>query len=96
MTMPERAYYNEMWKIYRLYADGSLTHDIAESLSKEAAKQFRIDVTNYINGIEANQRIGRLYRDVELVASAYAKDRTIENADRLYYTIYGLEVKNES
>lgn len=33
-----------------------------------------------------------LFKAVELAASAYAKERTIENADRLYWALYGVAV----
>ena len=32
-----------------------------------------------------------MLKAVELAANAYAKERTLENADRLYQAIYGVE-----
>lgn len=38
------------------------------------------------------RRSAELFRSVELAANAYAKERTLENADRLYHALYGIEV----
>ena len=37
------------------------------------------------------QHCVELFRDVEGAANAYAKERTLENADRLYRALYGVE-----
>jgi len=36
------------------------------------------------------ERSARFYRDVEHAADAYAKQRTLENADELYRAVYGM------
>lgn len=36
----------------------------------------------------------QMFKAVESAANAYAKERTLENADRLYEAIYGLPVRN--
>lgn len=38
------------------------------------------------------ERSAGLFRAVELAANAYAKERTLENADRLYHALYGIAV----
>jgi len=35
-------------------------------------------------------RSARFFQDVECAANAYAKNRTLENADKLYRVVYGL------
>ena len=37
----------------------------------------------------------RMIKAVEAAANAYAKDRTLENADRLYEAIYGVPVEKQ-
>lgn len=36
-----------------------------------------------------------MFKAVEGAANAYAKDRTLENADRIYKALYKMEVKDE-
>lgn len=39
------------------------------------------------------QHCVEMYRAMEAAANAYAKDRTLENADRLYRAVYGVGVR---
>lgn len=39
------------------------------------------------------QHCAKMFRDVEAAANAYAKERTLENANRLYQALYGTKVR---
>lgn len=39
------------------------------------------------------QYSAKMFKDVEAAANAYTKDRSLENADRLYYAVYGVQSK---
>lgn len=39
------------------------------------------------------QHCAELFRDVEAAANAYAKERTLENADKIYQALYGMEAE---
>jgi len=41
----------------------------------------------------AVERSVKQLKDVELAASAYAKERTLKNADAIYRALYGMEVR---
>lgn len=41
------------------------------------------------------KRCVEMFQTVEAAANAYAKDRTLENADKLYQAIYGMETHHD-
>ena len=62
---------------------------------RQAIQDYNRDVTERQNGIDALHRIADLFKEVELVATTYRKDRTLVNADKLMEAMYGLITRKE-
>ena len=90
LTMPQELFYYKMVNIYNLHRKRALTQSTAAGLANQAVMQLKFNTIKYNDGIEAQQRFGELYKRIELAATAYRKERTLENADRLLEVLYGL------
>ena len=90
LTMPQELFYYKMVNIYNLHRKGALMQSTAAGLANQAVMQLKFNTIKYNDGIEAQQRFGELYKRIELAATAYRKERTLENADRLLEVLYGL------
>ena len=62
----------------------------------QSIQNYKRDVTERQNGIDALHRIAGLYKEVELAATAYRKDRTLANADKLMEAMYGLITRKDN
>lgn len=95
LSCPERAFFLQAKEIYAQYHDKRITQTESAEAMRQAIQDYNRDVTERQNGIDALYRIAGLYKEVELVATAYAKDRTLENADKLWETVYGVTMRKE-
>ena len=59
----------------------------------EALREFRAGTVSYENGISSSMRLADLYKRLELSATAYRKERTLENADKLLLAIDGIDMR---
>lgn len=90
MNMPEMLLYKEIENISLKYKYGMITKDVATTLKTKALADYKHNLTAYQNGIDCANRIADLYKRIELATSAYRKNKTIDNADKLMEAIYGL------
>ena len=63
----------------------------AEKIS--ALQEHTADRAKCESGTSAMMRIADLYKRLELAASAYRKERTLENADKLLLAIDGVDMR---
>lgn len=69
------------------------------ALSREEAGQLKLELVAALNGAEGAYQFdrkcwetaGRRYRETESAKTAYRKERTLENADKLVAVLDGLE-----
>lgn len=90
MRLPERLLYQTVKCISLQYKAGQLSKQDATDLKANAISDYRADKVEYENGIDAMRRQAVLFKDIELATTAYRKNRTLENADRLLEVLYGL------
>ena len=95
LSCPERAFFLQAKEIYAQYHDKRITQAESAEAMRQAIQDYKRDMTERQNGIDALHRIAGLYKEVELVATAYRKDRTLVNADKLMEAIYGLTTRRE-
>lgn len=94
-TMPqnlrcyERALYYRLQLIMSRYKQGQIAQAHATAEKLEAFRDYEADKVDYENGISAMHRIAELYKQTELAASNYRRNKTIENADKFVEVIYG-------
>lgn len=98
-TMPqnlrcyERALYYRLQLIMSRYKQGQIAQAHATAEKLEAFRDYEADKVDYESGIDAMHRIAELYKHLELAASNYRKEKTINNADRLLVVTEGLIMK---
>lgn len=95
LSCPERAFFLQAKEIYAQYHDKRITQAESAEAMRQAIQDYNRDMTERQNGIDALQRIADLYKQIELAATAYAKDRTLENADKLLEAIYGVTMRKD-
>lgn len=85
----EKLYYVRTARIYEMFRNGFMPEDKAVSEMKSALCEF--DKYNRIAEAELKRakHSAEFFKNIELAASAFRKDRTIENADRLITCIDG-------
>lgn len=95
LCCPERAFFLQAKEIYAQFHDKRITQSESAEAMRQAIQDYKRDMVERQNGIDALYRIADLYKQIELTATAYAKDRTLENADKLWETVYGVTMRKE-
>ena len=96
LSCPERAFFLQAKEIYAQYHDKRITQSESAEAMRQAIQDYKRDVVERQNGIDALHRIADLFKEVELVATVYRKDRTLVNADKLMEAIYGLITRKDN
>lgn len=96
LSCPERAFFLQAKEIYAQYHDKRITQAESAEAMRQAKQNYDRDVTERQNGIDALYRIADLLKQIELVATAYRKDRTLVNADKLMEAMYGLVTRKDN
>ena len=96
LSCPERAFFLQAKEIYAQYHDKRITQTESAEAMKQAIQDYNRDMTERQNGINALHRIADLYKEVELAATEYRKDRTLVNADKLMEAMYGLITRKDN
>lgn len=91
MTKAEAEMYHLMCNLYATYRVGGISADEGAKRKKEIMNRFwsrkrEDDFRTTMAEHYAKQTVR-----IESAANAYAKDRTLENADKLYKALYGME-----
>lgn len=95
LSCPERAFFLQAKEIYVRYHDKRITQSESAEAMRQAIQDYKRDMQERQNGIDALYRIANLYKQIELAATAYAKNRTLENADKLLEAIYGVTMRKD-
>ena len=95
LSCPERAFFLQAKEIYAQYHDKRITQTESAEAMRQAIQDYKRDMTERQNGIDALYRIAGLYKQIELVTTAYRKDRTLDNADKLLEAIYGVTMRKD-
>lgn len=96
LCCPERAFFLQAKEIYAQYHNKRITQAESAEAMRQAIQEYNRDMTERQNGIDALHRIAGLYKEVELMATAYRKDRTLVNADKLMEAMYGLITRKDN
>lgn len=95
LCCPERAFFLQAKEIYAQYHNKRITQSESAEAMRQTIQDYNRDMQERQNGIDALYRIADLYKQIELAATAYAKDRTLENADKLWETVYGVTMRKD-
>lgn len=95
LCCPERAFFLQAKEIYARFYDKRITQEESAEAMKQAILAYKQDMQERQNGIDALQRTGQLYASIELATTAYRKERTLKNADKLWEAIYGVTMRKD-
>lgn len=93
MSSADRALYYHIQVINLKLLLKRIIKPMATAEKLEALREFRADTVSHENGLSASMRLADLYKRLELAASAYRKERTLENADKLLLAIDGVDMR---
>ena len=84
--------YLELFPLYRMYRSHQITKEQAGEIKRGIEKEIADIKKSYEFAIKCFDNAAERYRKIEQYATAYCKDRTLDNADRLVLALDGLEV----
>lgn len=80
--------YYQARELYDLHAKGMITAAIGAERKNKIIAAYIINSNREQQYTRSNMQIAEFYKSIEAAGCNYAKNRTIENADRLYYEVY--------
>lgn len=80
--------YYQARELYDLHAKGMITAAIGAERKSKIIAAYIINSNRKQQYTRSNMQIAEFYKSVEAAGCNYAKNRTIENADQLYYEVY--------
>lgn len=90
----ERAFYNRLRLLYVMFKDGAISAADGKQHKTQALLQFRQDVANRESVKKDSSRLPAFWKRIELATSAYCREPTIENADKIISALYGMDRKH--
>lgn len=93
MSPADRALYYHIQVINLKLLLKRIIKPMATAEKTDAIREHTADRVKCENGISALMLIADLYKRLELAASAYRKERTLENADKLLLAIDGIDMR---
>ncbi len=80
--------YYQARELYDLHAKGMITADIGAERKAKITAAYITNANREQQYVKSNYQIADFFKSIENAGRNYAKDRTIENADKLYYEVY--------
>lgn len=93
MTCPERCLFYTLKDLYALHRENRLTKAEGEKRKQEALTQYRKDCDDYAEIKKILRYHSALWKGIELAATKYSKEPSIENADAFMEAVYGVKRK---
>ena len=91
LSLPYQLYYQTLVVLYGRYRRREISKEQAAS-EKSAARHGANVAFDKLDRAELfSERSAKMTIRIEGAANAYAKNRTLENADKLYKALYGME-----
>lgn len=82
--------YLALYSLYATLYTGQLTREQARPIKLKLVAQYRRLKDSYDFDMKLRKSATRLWRDTEQAGNAYARDRTLDNADRLWAAVLNL------
>lgn len=83
--------YLALVSLYDIAGRGSITFEQGKEAKQKITRSWKVARDDFDSCRDLTRYIAKLRKDIELAASDYRKNRTIENADRLLNIIDGFE-----
>ena len=95
LSLPYQCYYQLLSALYFRYRRGEISKDSAASEKRIAFHNANTAHDVFERVRSSSERYAKMNIRIERAANAYAKNRTLENADLLYKALYGMEPDKE-
>lgn len=95
MTRAEADMYHSLSNLYATYRIGGISADDGAKQKEAILNRFWARKQEDDFRKTMGSHYAELKKRIESAANAYAKNRTLENADKLYKALYGMEPKKE-
>lgn len=95
MTKAESEMFYLLCNLYAAYRHGGLTAEDGAKRKERILNNFWARKQEDDFRKTMGSHYAELKKRIESAANAYAKNRTLENADKLYKALYGMEPKKE-
>lgn len=82
--------YYQAKELYDLHSKGMITAEVGKERKKQIISSYISNTSLEKRYKEQNIRTATFFKTIELAASKYAKDRTIDNANAFYKAVYGM------
>ena len=86
--------YYQARELYDLHAKGMITAAIGAERKSKIVASYIANANREQQYITSNMQTGAFYKAIEAAGRDYAKSRTIEAADKLYYKVYHMLPKS--
>ena len=93
MTCYERALFYTLKDIYSSYRRKLITKEQGESGKNAALRQYDLDKGAIESAMHILRSNAELWKHIEMAASTYRLDRTLENADAFIEAVYNVKIK---
>ena len=80
--------YYQAKELYGLFAKGMIEKQTGAERRQKITKAYIGNCKREKLWADQNQQTAALFKGIEAAGTAYAKNRTLDNADSLYYAIY--------
>ena len=90
----ERALHSRIRLLYRMFQDGIISAKEGEDLKRDAITKYHQYISERESIKKLQQNNVNLWRRIELATSAYCREPTIENADKIISALYGMDRKH--
>ncbi len=87
-TPADELLYYQARELYDLHAKGMITAAIGAERKAKITASYITNANREQQYTRSNMQIAEFYKSIEKAGRDYAKNRTIENADQLYYEVY--------
>lgn len=91
LSLADQMAYQALSGIYLRYHLNGITREQGAEEKRKLALSYNVAKTKRETELGFSKRFSEIIAKIESAANVYAKDRTLENADRLYKALYGME-----
>lgn len=88
VRMADELLWYQARELYDLHAKGMITADIGAERKNKILGSYTGNRAREQQYTTSNQQVAALFRGIETAARDYAKTKTLDNADKLYYALY--------
>ena len=95
LSLAETLLWYRLRDLYRNFAQGSISKENAAVEKQKIVKQYNADSALFGFYDSYVSKSAQMWRNIEVAATAYRTNKTIENADKFVEAVYGVKMKEE-